>query len=311
MTAAWPGYFADPFVVALPGGGYLATGSGPPAGQSAAGPAVFECLTSADLRLWQSSGPLLRRLPAEAGDEYWAPELAHRDGAWWMYYSVGHGIDGHHLRVARSEAATGPYLDLGANLTPGERFAIDAHPFRDDDGTWYLFFARDILDGPRPGTHLAVAPLPAPDRLGPITPVLQPDADWQLYQRSRRMYGRIIDWHTLEGPFVVRRNGSYWMTFSGGAWTGRDYAVSWARAPHPLGPWAAAPADAPPLLATAGDLIGPGHNSIVTGSRGDVIAFHAWNPERTRRQLHLADLQWTALGPRIGPPERDSADVGR
>lgn len=299
MTAAWPGYFADPFVVALPAGGYLALGSGPPAGQAPAGPLVFECLTSPDLEHWETVGPVLTRLPARAGDEYWAPELAFRDGSWWLYYSLGHGIDGHHLRVACADGPTGPFADLGIDLTPGELFAIDPHPFRDEDGAWYLFFARDVLDGPRPGTHLAVAPLPAPDRLGPVTPVLQPDADWQLYQRGRRMYGREFDWHTLEGPFVVRRNGGYWMTFSGGAWTGSGYAVSWAGASHPLGPWSHAPAGTPPLLATGGDLIGPGHNSIATGPVGDVIAFHAWDPERTRRRLHLADLRWTDDGPRV------------
>jgi hypothetical protein len=36
-------------------------------------------------------------------------------------------------------------------------------------------------------------------RLGPSVEVLKPYADWQIYQRSREMYGAIYDWHTLEG----------------------------------------------------------------------------------------------------------------
>lgn len=299
MTPAWPGYFADPFVLALPDGSYTAYGSGPPADQVTAGPRIFECLTSPDLTHWQSAGTVLNRLPADAGDEYWAPEVTHRDGAWWMYYSLGHGIHGHHLRVARADNPLGPFTDTATNLTPDESFAIDPHPFRDTDGTWYLYFARDVLDGPRPGTHLAVAPLPEPTRAAAAIPALQPNSDWQIYQRDREMYGQHLDWHTLEGPTVVHRLGSYWMTYSGGAWTGPDYAVSWAMAPHPLGPWQHAPAHTPRLLATTENLTGPGHNSITTSATRDVIAFHAWNADHSRRQLHLNELNWTHSGPSI------------
>jgi GH43 family beta-xylosidase len=205
--------------------------------------------------------------------------------------------------VARADGPLGPFEDTGTNLTPGESFAIDAHPFQDDDGARYLFFARDVLDHPRPGTHLAVAQMPEPTRLGPTVPALQPNADWQLYQRSRTMYGREFDWHTLEGPAVVHRLGAYWMTFSGGAWTGADYAVSWARAAHPLGPWEHAPAGSPRLLATDDVLTGPGHNSLTTTPTGaDAIAYHAWDAGRTRRQFRIDALRWTSAGPRIAQP---------
>jgi hypothetical protein len=59
-----------------------------------------------------------------------------------------------------------------------------------------------------------------------------------MYERSREMHGAVYDWHTLEGPSVVRRLGRYWMTYSGGAWTGEGYAVAWAVAESPLGPGA-------------------------------------------------------------------------
>src|SRR3954471_19255092 len=144
----WSGYFADPFVLRADEG-YVAFGTG-----HADEAGVFGVLTSADLRDWQYAGSGLRRLDPAAGDEYWAPEVVQAEGAFWMYYSVGHGIAGHHIRVARSDTPRGPYEDLGVNLTPDELFAIDPHPFQDTDGTWYLYFARDVLDDPRPGTHL-------------------------------------------------------------------------------------------------------------------------------------------------------------
>ena len=157
MTApAWDGYLADPHVLRLPDGGYAAYGSGPPAPSAPQGLRVFRALWSPDLKTWHDRGFVLDRLPPGAGDEYWAPEVAHTDGAYWMYYSVGHGIAGHGLRVARAEDPFGPFTDTGVNLTPGELFAIDAHPFRDDDGRWYLYYARDVLNHSRVGTHLAV-----------------------------------------------------------------------------------------------------------------------------------------------------------
>ena len=94
---------------------------------------------------------------AELGTDYWAPEVVEADGRFWLYYSVGHGDAGHHLRVAVADHPFGPFRDTGVNLTPHEQFAIDPHPFRDDDGTWYLFYARDVLDGAA-GRH--------PDRRG-------------------------------------------------------------------------------------------------------------------------------------------------
>lgn len=241
-------YFADPFVLQISDGSYIAYGTGRP---PAVGDAVFEALTSPDLLRWESHGPVLPRLPAALGDEYWAPEVVESDGAWWLYYSVGRGIVGHHVRVARADHPLGPFVDQGVNLTPDESFAIDAHPFRDLDGSWHLFFARDVLDHSRPGTHLAVVPLSAMDATaGPPVAVLEPHADWQIFERARAMYGSTYDWHTLEGPTVVHRAGRYWMTYSGGAWTGDGYAVSWATASDPAGPWSHAPDGAEPLLAT-------------------------------------------------------------
>ncbi|UNX55608.1 glycoside hydrolase family 43 protein [Georgenia sp. TF02-10] len=285
------GYLADPFVLRLPDGTYAAYGSGPPPAEAHPGARAFDALWSATLESWEPRGPVLERLPADLGEDYWAPEVAVAEGGYWMYYSVGHGDHGHHLRVARGDGPFGPFRDLGRNLTPEESFAIDAHPFRDDDGRWYLFFARDILDAERPGTHLAVAPMTSMTELGPTTAVLAPNADWQVFQHDRQMYGRRYTWHTLEGPSVVRRHGRYWLTYSGGAWTGPAYAVSWATADHPLGPWRHAPAGTAPLLRTRPGLVGPGHNSLTTAPDGsDVIAFHAWDAAGGKRQMYLERL---------------------
>jgi GH43 family beta-xylosidase len=295
------GYFADPFVLRTDEG-YVAYGTSP-AGSNQDDGREFLVLTSPDLLTWRSHGGALERADPALGTDYWAPEVTGADGRWWMFYSVGHDITGHHIRVAVADHPLGPFSDLGVNLTPDERFAIDPHPFQDADGRRYLFFARDVLDSERPGTHLAVAPLEDMTQLGPIVEVLQPYADWQIYERGREMYGATYDWHTLEGPSVVRRGGRYWLTYSGGAWTGEGYAVAWSVAESPLGLWRPAPATAAPLLRTSGDLIGPGHNSLTVDPYGDdVIVFHSWDATRTRREMHARRIIFETDGPHVDGP---------
>ena len=297
----YDGYFADPFVLRT-GEGYVAYGTCPEPAEDDDG-REFVVLMSDDLLTWRCHGGALVRADPALGTDYWAPEVAHAAGRWWMFYSVGHDITGHHLRVAVADHPLGPFSDLDVNLTPDERFAIDPHPFQDADGRWFLFFARDVVDADRPGTHLAVAPLEGMTRLGTVVEGLKPYADWQIYERRREMYGATYDWHTLEGPSVVRRGGRYWMTYSGGAWTGEGYAVSWAVAESPLGPWGPAPESAPPLLRTSEDLVGPGHNSLTVDPDGnDVIVFHSWNEARTRREMYARRIDFGEDGPRVGSP---------
>lgn len=296
---AWDGYFADPFLLPTDNG-TIAYGSSPPFTRDGAS---VQALHSADLIRWDSIGTVLTLDPA-IGTDVWAPEVLHADGTWWMYSSAGFGIHGHHLRVASAADPAGPFHDCGVNLTPDQRFAIDAHPFTDKDGRRYLYYARDVLDAQRPGTHLAVQEMVSPTRLAPeVVPVLAPDADWQVYERDRAMYGGRYDWHTLEGPTVIRRGDTYVLFYSGGSWEGDGYGVSYATAGSPLGPWTNAPGDRPLLLSSSlTGQRGPGHNAVLELPDGTtLIAYHAWDHTGTRRQMHLRPLHWVGHRPTLLP----------
>jgi beta-xylosidase len=291
------GYFADPFVLRVDGG-YVAYGTG-----SKPGGRAFEVLRSEDLVHWTSVGGALEPLAEEWATDYWAPEVAVSDGRYFMYYSVGTEDKGHLIRVAVADAPEGPFRDQGLVLTPDERFAIDPHPFRDDDGQWYLYYAHDNVDNERPGTTVAV------DRLVDMThlegrpqSVLKASGDWQRFARDREMYGKVYDWHTLEGPFMYKRDGRYHLLYSGGAWEQPNYGVSYAVADSPLGPFHE-PRTGPVILRSTPEAIGPGHNSMVRGPDGrDWIVYHAWDPGRGRRQMWIDPLVWGADGPeRSGP----------
>lgn len=294
LRPVYPAYFADPFVMEH-GGVYYAygTGSGVTPGR------VFEVLRSADLLSWQSLGGALEP-PGVEGHTFWAPEVAFFEGRFYMYYSVGLEDKGHKIRVAVCDQPQGPFVDQGVELTPHLGFAIDGSPFQDADGQWYLYYARDFLEGERVGTALEVDRLVGMTRLaGQPRTVLRASGDWQIFLRQRPMYGGVYDWHTLEGPFVVRRGGLYYCFYSGGNWQNLTYGVSYAVAEHPLGPWAEPYQGAVVLQTLPGRLIGPGHNSVVLGPDGNhYIVFHAWDAELVARRMHVALLEWTSEGPR-------------
>lgn len=292
----YPGYFADPFVLAYQGS-YYAYGTGSSSNQR-----IFEVLHSPDLFHWTSLGGALEPLDLDKAYDYWAPEVAYDRERFYMYYSVGIGDKGHKLRVATANHPQGPFWDVGVELSKDLPFAIDPHPFRDVDGQWYLFYARDFLEGDRVGTALEVDRLRSMTQLeGNPRTVLRASADWQIFQRQREMYGGLHDWHTLEGPFVVRRNERYYLFYSGGNWQNPSYGVSYAVADHPLGPWSEPISDTPTVLRTIpGKLIGPGHNSVVVGPDGqDYLIYHAWDTAKTARRMCIDRLEWIGGEPKV------------
>lgn len=272
---------------------------------------VFPLHVSSDLRSWRAAGRALIRPEPALGDSFWAPEVVVHDGMFYMYYSVGFGDRDHQLRVATSSSAPGPYRDSGAALTSLAvcPFAIDPHPFRAQDGRWYLFHARDFLDEVdergrrvRPGTALVVHELESMLELCPEgRTILRARWDWQRFQADRFMYGARRDWHTLEGPALLEHGGNYYCFYSGGRWDSDRYGVDYAVAPSLLGPYDdTGGAEGPRLLVTERPrLLGPGHMSTFTAPDGvtPLIAYHAWDAAMTTRRCHIDRLKWTKQGP--------------
>lgn len=295
-------YFADPFVLEH-AGAYYAYGTAPaaPTGQR------FPVIRSKNLVHWESVGWALQ--PIDGAIDYWAPEVVYSDGCFFMYFSAS-GIGGHdhQLRVATSDNPVGPFRDCGHTLTPDDPFTIDAHPFRDADGQWYLFYARDFLtlDGDyRVGTGIVV------DRLldmvtlaGEPHVVVRPHEDWHLFMARRRMYGGVYDWHTVEGPALRFHDGRYYCFYSGGAWEHDNYGVSYVTADHPLGPYQRPQNGSSALLRSVLPHVrGPGHNSFVTTPDGqEYMVYHAWDAQVTARLMRIDRLHWQNGEPVIDGP---------
>jgi GH43 family beta-xylosidase len=296
--------FADPFVLKFCGS-YWAYSTG-----FWHDGRCFGILQSNDLINWQELPGAMEPLPGGATC-YWAPEVTYLNGRFYMYYSVGNE-ERMQIRVAVAERPSGPFIDSGRRLT-AEDFAIDAHVFADDDGSRYLFYATDFLDHTFIGTGTVCDRMIDPFTLaGDPRPVTRARYDWQVYDPMRESKGG-VRWHTVEGPFVVKRKGIYFEMFSGGNWQNVTYGVSYATSDRVRSDeeWTQA-CDGErvlPVLRTVPDkVIGPGHNSAVRGpnNREWFCVYHRWTDERSARVLCIDRMDWAGdrllvLGPSTMP----------
>ena len=273
---------------------------------------IFTALRSHDLVHWEKLGGALTLPSNNTNYQYWAPEIAENNGIYYLYYAMG-GVEPEHfqIRVGISNHPQGPFFDSGAVLKDcsTNRFTIDPYPFRDDDGQWYLFYACNFpYDSPglHPGTGIMVDRLVNMTQLaGDCHVVVRAAHDWTLFEANRRMdvYDKTFNWHTIEGPCVVKHDGKYYCFYSGANWQTPRYGVDYVVADNPLGPYSAGGDHARVLHGIPKQVFGPGGNNVVTGPDGktDYIVYHAWNHQMTRRQLCIDKLEWTADGPRATP----------
>jgi arabinan endo-1,5-alpha-L-arabinosidase len=303
----YAGSMPDPFVLRHRGVYYAFGTTG---GERKAEGRIYTVLRSTNLVDWRELGGALTPPSDDPAYQYWAPEVAYDRGTFYLYYSMGgKEEEKFEIRVAASRAPEGPYRDAGIKLLDCEnnRFTIDAHPFRDADGRWYMFYARNFLDtggGAHPGTAIVVDRLIGMTRLaGECRTVLRARYPWTLYEANRRMdvYNQTFDWHTIEGAFVRKHGGRYYLFYSGSNWQTPNYGVDYAVADRVTGPYAGQGAEARVLKGVPGKVRGPGHHSIVTGPDGktEYFVYHAWDEAMKVRQMCIDRLAWTPQGPRL------------
>lgn len=266
--------FPDPFVLEHDGLYYAyATGD---AGEGR----VFAAAVSEDLVSWRPLGGVMPRLDRDS-PHYWAPEVVYDNGRFYLYYSVGNE-EWMELRVAVSKRPEGPFEDQGVKMT-NEQFAIDAHVLKDEDGTWYMFYATDFLEHEFIGTGVVVDRMLDPLTLeGKPRPAARARYDWQVYDPQRKEKGG-VRWHTVEGPSVVKRKNRYFMTFSGGNWQNESYGVGFAVSerlddPEEWNQSCDGTSNLPILRSIPERILGPGHNSITRAPNGRelICVYHEW-----------------------------------
>lgn len=190
----------------------------------------------------------------------WAPSAIEHKGKYYLFFGANdiksnEQVGG--IGVAVSDRPEGPFKDaLGKPLIGEIRNGaqpIDQMVFKDDDGQIYMYYG-----GWR---HANVVKL-APDLLGVV-----PFPDGQTYKEITP------DPAYVEGSFMAKRKGMYYLMWSEGEWTGPDYSVAYAMSTSPYGPFKRIGK----ILQQDGKIArGAGHHSVVNipGTDDWYIAYH-------------------------------------
>ena len=190
--------------------------------------------------------------------------------------------------VATADRPEGPYIDHGPLI--GQRLRLDRRdgaPTTSDGSRWLLWKE----DG---NAHNRPTPIWAQRLsddglvlLGEKVELLRNDAPWE---------GRLV-----EAPHVIRRDGWFYMFYSGNTCCGEDcaYAVGVARARSLAGPWEKCPRN--PILASNDAFRCPGHGAPVDDGNGNwYYLYHAYEARADAiyvgRQLCLDAIRWNADG---------------
>ena len=164
-----------------------------------------------------------------------------------------------------------------------------------EDGRCYLYYSRCCYEhrvGQWEESWIYGVEL-KPDFSGVIgEPVLllRPEQDWE--GRSAAATGR--RWN--EGSFLLRQGGRYYMTYSANCFAGPDYAVGYATAESPLGPFAKAAEN--PILERGGEVTGTGHSCLFRTRQGQLlICYHGRTAATGQdRVAFLSPARFTAQG---------------
>ena len=172
--------------------------------------------------IWHYEGLAVADTPKQR--QYWAPSVIKHEGKYYMYVSFMEGKNFQFMHVLTADSPLGPF---GNPVRLYDRFSIDSHAVRTDEGL-FLWYAENNTASERIGTRVYVDKL-----LDPVTPagicreVLVPTVDQEIFTPLWREDNK---WHTLEGPFWFREGDWQYVMYSGGCYQDDTYHIGYAAA---------------------------------------------------------------------------------
>lgn len=187
----------------------------------------FMVYTSTDLKNWtgpagKTEGYALVREDSYGTTGFWAPQVFYFHNKFYMAYTANENI-----AIAESDSPLGPFRQLVKKAISGEGKQIDPFVFIDDDGKKYLYHVR-LTEG----NKIFVAEMQ--DDLSDIKPntVKQCITATEPWENTAN-----APWPVTEGPTVLKYKNLYYLFYSANDFRNIDYAVGYATATSPYGPW--------------------------------------------------------------------------
>ncbi|GBU06960.1 endo-1,4-beta-xylanase [Bacteroidales bacterium] len=299
--------FGDPYILAASDGKYYMYGTG---GVEDG----FRACVSDDLLSWKELGQIFKGNTKTSWStaNFWAPEVYEIKGKYYMLYSAdwreNPNNEGENFRIgiAVADKAQGPFLDLMDRpiFDPGYPI-IDGNLLFEPDGKIYLYYSRCCYKNPVESEVADWAKKQglfeeieeswiygvelAPDFSGIIGEpqlLLQPPFkmdDKQAEWESRSVTSKEINRRWTEGSFIFKNKNTYYMMYSANYFGGKNYAVGYATADSPLGPFVKAENN--PILQAntkeGGVVTGTGHNMVFTSPSGQMYCVYHGRTEAT------------------------------
>ncbi|MBE6633699.1 MAG: hypothetical protein E7620_05070 [Ruminococcaceae bacterium] len=248
--------YADPEVIYHNGVFYL-YGTG--------GAGGYRVHSSTDLINWKDEGIAAAYGLWGTTKNYWAPDLEYINGKFYMVATCEEKIG-----IAVSESPLGPFEAIGDQMLY-ER-AIDGHLFVDDDGRIYLYFVYWKSTYGIYGVELNAQMKP----IGEPKLVISPTDDWEKN-----------DGNITEGPYMLKHNGIYYLTYSGSNYISQAYAVGYATSNAPLGAYDKYSGN--PILLGNAKVAGTAHHCVLKLKDSDelLIIYHRHD---SIYQIHERDV---------------------
>lgn len=221
----------------------------------------FYCWRSEDMVHWTDKKMCyVMKTDAWCYECFWAPEVVAYEGKYYMFYTAKKVDDGLRIGLAVSDTPDGPFEDYKNEPLFDFGYAtIDANVFIDDDGSKYLYYAKDCSDNMVDGIHTSqLYGVKLADDMKSVVgePVFltTPEQKWE------RIAGNYM-WN--EGPEMIKHDGTYYLSYSADCFESPGYSLGYATSENPLGPFEK-PEDNRILHAVGlRDVSGTGHHSFV------------------------------------------------
>jgi len=276
-----PGWYADPEAHVFARSYWIFPTTSAPYDEQT----YLDAFSSQDLVTWKKHPRILDLANVTWGTRaLWAPSVVEKGGWYYIFFSandIQSDAEVGGIGVARARTPEGPFEDyLGRPLIG--RFHNGAQPidpfvFQDVDGRWYMTYG-----GWR---HCNIARL-EDDFTGFV-----PFDDGSVFRE-------ITPEGYVEGSFMLVEDGRYYFMWSEGGWTGPDYAVAYAVAPSPTGPFRRVGRilEQDPGVAT-----GAGHHSVLHAPGSDMwyIVYHRrplGETDRNHRVVSIDELHFDREG---------------